>query len=87
MKLISERIHVYAHSRHGVLTPLQFIWRNKTFHVRDIQHRSRQQIHGKTFYTFRLTTNPNGRCEIEFDMTAGEWLLIRGEFDIDNGSG
>ncbi|MFQ5629159.1 MAG: hypothetical protein ACE5I1_10400 [bacterium] len=74
-----EKIHVFARSIRGRVEPIQFIFKNKRYMIRNILKSRQEAIQNKVFYHFTVEVLPAGRCELHFDLKSGEWLLLGGD--------
>jgi len=72
---MSEKVHVWARSKHGKIEPLQFIFKNKRYSIHRVS-RSRRQIQKKEiYYSFAVDLLPAGTCELQFSLRSGQWHI------------
>ena len=76
---MNEKIHVFARSIRGKVEPIQFIFNNKRYMIRNIIHSRQEACRNKIFYFFTVEVLPAGRCELHFELKSGEWLLLAGD--------
>lgn len=76
---MNERVHVFARSTRGKVEPIQFIFKNKRYLIRNILQTRQEQNRNKIFYLFTVEVLPAGRCELHFELKSGEWLLMAGD--------
>ncbi|MCA9742595.1 MAG: hypothetical protein H6695_18500 [Deferribacteres bacterium] len=79
-----EKVHVFARSIRGKVEPIQFIFKNKRYLIRNILATRQEETHNRSFYFFTVDALPGGRCELHFELKSGEWLLQSGDLQADH---
>ncbi len=75
----NEKVHVFARSMRGRIEPLQFMFKNQRFQVREIVEARRESESRRTFFHFTVNLLPYGVCKLFFELHSGEWFLLHGE--------
>ena len=75
---MNERIQVLAKSYEGMVEPLQFLFKNKLYTIKEVSDYQEEMFRGSMQYYISVNLIPDGNCELHFDLFTGQWTLING---------